>query len=141
MKFRIIISIQVLLLASAVLAGNVLNGDTVDGPRDLHRLSGTFAGAWGLFALVAAFIHKLSNRLKLLSGVTAALTLLAAGAGTKLSDAVGDEYDDNFQYMRLFGTLALVVAIVTLTQVMTKSSATKDTQTQESTEKEAEEKS
>ena len=129
MKLMHVVALQAFALLAAVAAGNMLNNDLVDGPRELHRLVGISAGLLGIAVVAMAFQQKVKNSVKALAVVTLVFTFIAASSGAYLDTA--DNYDKKFNMMRMAGTLALITSVITLTQ-------TKDTVKSDKSEKKSE---
>ncbi len=109
MKAKNIVGIQILFLAAAVVAGAILKTDLASGPRVLHRSLGLVAALAGVVGLAMLVKQKADLNQKIFASIALALSLKAGLAGRMLKTT--DNYQFEFNMMRLSGMLALAAAI------------------------------
>ncbi len=123
MKIKHLVTVQVVLLLGAVIAGLILKTDLADGPRMAHRAIGGLAGIVSLASLVMILKNNSPKFQKLLAVDALVLSFVAGYAGKTLVTA--SNYDLYFNLMRVSGVLALASSVALLSLLNSSPSSAK----------------
>lgn len=124
MKPKELISIQIALLAAAIVAGAVLGTNLTDGPRMLHRALGGSASIIGLIAAIMLMRQAVKSNMKVLAWASVAAGFVAGAAGASLKSA--SNYQAALMSMKLAGLIALGLAVTVLVKLKNSSAKEAD---------------
>lgn len=116
MKTKTLVTLQIVLLLGAMIAGFVLKGDLAHGPRMAHRFFGTFAALVSIVTAGGLVSQKSRPKNIKYIALAAAIFALLAGAAGKMVKAATN-YSLVFNTMRASAALALLASIALLVVV------------------------